>query len=248
MGVSPGTYALFSIPILPEILSHIVSFFVELKTFTYKKDCSKASFFIWSRGDRTGVRRSWTSWCHTTQWGYLLQKDIMRQMLLISTLVAVASANYLGCYKNNGGDYMVFGFSHLTWMGNEWTGELTPQLWVVGTISAPLIWEYGIRLFVQFGQNILAKKAFYVSKCLLFKVFLLIWYDMGRFWQHKRCPYKRKSEYLYKLWGYWQGNISDNFIGDEFSRKLLPEVKQHLELTLNWHLDKTKKLLHNSLF
>ena len=52
----------------------------------------------------------------------------MRQMLLISTLVAVASANYLGCYKNNGGDYMVFGFSHLTWMGNEWTGELTPQL------------------------------------------------------------------------------------------------------------------------
>ena len=49
-------------------------------------------------------------------------------MLLLSTLLAVASADYLGCFKNNGGDYMVFGFSHLTWMGNEWTGELTPQL------------------------------------------------------------------------------------------------------------------------
>ena len=59
-----------------------------------------------------------------------MQKDIMRQVLLLSALVAVASATgtKLGCFKNNGGDYMVFGFDNLHWMGNEWTGELTPQM------------------------------------------------------------------------------------------------------------------------
>ena len=56
------------------------------------------------------------------------QKVIMRSLLLLSALVAVSSANYLGCYRNNGGDYMVFGFSDLSWHGNEWTGELTPEL------------------------------------------------------------------------------------------------------------------------
>merc|ERR1712038_133278 len=56
------------------------------------------------------------------------EKVIMRSLLLLSALVAVSSANYLGCYRNNGGDYMVFGFSDLSWHGNEWTGELTPEL------------------------------------------------------------------------------------------------------------------------